>query len=101
MMNGSEIEHAVLLTNFFSSMGKKSFLVLGKGAPEGDTAYVLSVEENGEQWLWNAISGEHFSTSETFCPLECVYAVVNDGKCAHIFHIGNGSIRKFISRIFD
>ena len=61
-------------------MGKKSFLVLGKAAPEGDTAYVLSVEENGEQWLWNATTAEHFNISETFCPLESVYAIVNDGK---------------------
>ena len=60
-------------------MGKKSFVVLGKGAPEGDTAYVLSVEESGEQWLWSATTGEHFNIAETFCPLECVYAVVNDG----------------------
>ena len=79
MMNGSEIEHAVLLANFFSFMGKKTFVVLGKGAPEGDTAYVLSLEENGDQWLWNATSGEPYNMSESFCPLESVYAVVNDG----------------------
>ena len=79
MMNGSEIEHAVLLANFFSFMGKKTYVILGKASPEGDTAYVLSVEENGEQWIWNATSGEHFTISETFCPLESVYAVVNDG----------------------
>ena len=80
MMNGSEVEHAILLANFFSFLGKKTYVVLGKAAPEGDTAYVLSVEENGEQWLWNATTAEHFSIYETFCPLECVYAIVNDGK---------------------
>ena len=30
MMTGSEYEHALLLTNFFASIGKKSFLVLGQ-----------------------------------------------------------------------
>ena len=30
MMNGSEVEHAVLLTNYFNGMGKKAFLVIGK-----------------------------------------------------------------------
>jgi hypothetical protein len=30
MMTGSEYDHALLLTNFFASIGKKSFLVLGQ-----------------------------------------------------------------------
>jgi hypothetical protein len=30
MMTGSEYEHALLLTNFFTSLGKKSFLVIGQ-----------------------------------------------------------------------
>ena len=30
MMTASEYEHALLLTNFFASIGKKSFLVLGQ-----------------------------------------------------------------------
>lgn len=80
MMTGSEVEHAILLANFFTAVGKKVFLALGKGVPEGDTAYVFSVEENGEHWFWNATTGEHFVTSETFCPLESVHALVNDGR---------------------
>jgi hypothetical protein len=32
MMTGSEYEHALLLTNFFAALGKKSFLVLGQVA---------------------------------------------------------------------
>ncbi len=79
MMVGSEIEHALLLCNFFSGLSKKAFLVIGKGVPEGDTSYVLTVEESGEHLLWNPVTGEHFSTTETFCPLEAVYAIVNEG----------------------
>lgn len=52
--------------------------------PEGKTAYCLTIEvswallppsmvdllqESGEQWLWNAVTGEHFSSQETFLPL--------------------------------
>lgn len=70
----------MLLTNFFTSLGKKSFLVLGQAVPEGNTAYVMTVEENGEHWLWNPVTGEHSKTSETFCPLESVYAIVNESK---------------------
>ncbi|CAB4064698.1 CC2D2A [Lepeophtheirus salmonis] len=54
MMIGSEPEHA------------------------GYTAYVLSVEESGDRWLWNSISGERFRVTETFCPLIAVYAVLDD-----------------------
>ena len=72
-MVGSEIEHAMLLCNFFTTIGKKAFLVLGQGVPEGDTAYVLTVEESGEQdRLWNPMTAESFSISETFCPLGAI-----------------------------
>ena len=57
MLVGSEIEHGILLANYFTSLGKKSYLVIGQGVPEGETAYVLTAEENGEQWLWNTITG--------------------------------------------
>ena len=60
-MVGSEIEHAMLLCNFFTTIGKKAFLVLGQGVPEGDTAYVLTVEESGEQ------ARGQFSLVSSFC----------------------------------
>ncbi|TRY71952.1 hypothetical protein TCAL_17145 [Tigriopus californicus] len=78
MMVGSEVEHAVLMTNYFTSLGKKAYLVLGQGIPEGQTAYVLTAEESGQHWLWNVVTGEHFNTSETFCPLVGVTAVANE-----------------------
>ena len=51
-----------------------------QAVPEGDTAYVMTVEENGESWLWNAVTGEHMTTNETFCPLESVHAIVNESE---------------------
>ena len=78
MMVGSETEHAVLLNNFFAFIGKKAFLILGQGVPEGDTAYVLTVEESGEHLLWNPVTGEQYSTNENFCPLEKVYVIANE-----------------------
>ena len=39
MMNGSEVEHAVLLTNYFNGMGKKAFLVIGKVGNEKKTGF--------------------------------------------------------------
>ena len=92
MMCGSEVEHAVLLTNLFTGIGKKSFLVLGKGVPEGSTAYTLSIEENGDHLLWNAVTGEHFNCKETFCPLKSVHAIVSDANIwVNIQHAENPS----------
>ena len=76
MMTGTEMEHAVLLTNYFTGINKTAYMVLGHGVPEGRTAYVLTFEESGEHWLWNAVTGEHFVTTETFCPLSRVHALV-------------------------
>ena len=78
MMAGTEAEHAVLLTNYLTGLNRTAYLVLGYGIPEGRTSYVLTFEENGEHWLWNAITGEHFVSTETFCPLTGVYAVINN-----------------------
>lgn len=82
-MCGSEVEHAVLLANFFTSMGKKAYVMLGSGVPEGDTAYVLTLEDNAQAWLWNSITGEHFISTETFCPLIEVCAIFNEGRSNH------------------
>lgn len=35
MLAGDEEEHAVLLCNYFLWLGKKSWLVIGTGIPEG------------------------------------------------------------------
>ena len=77
MMLGTEAEHAVLLTNYMSGLGRTAYLVLGRGVPEGTTAYCLTVEETGEHWLWNAVTGEHFTVTETFLPLSSVSCVAN------------------------
>jgi coiled-coil and C2 domain-containing protein 2A len=78
MLSGSEIDHSLLLVNYFTSLGKRAFLVLGRGVPEGATAYVLTSEDNGSFWLWNSVSGERFGTQENFCPLTSVMAVLNE-----------------------
>lgn len=44
---GDEAEHAILLCNYLLSFGLKSWVVLGKGIPEGKAAYVLT-EHSGQ-----------------------------------------------------
>ena len=41
---GTEAEHAVLLTNYLTGLGRTTYLVLGRGVPEGKTAYCLTIE---------------------------------------------------------
>ena len=72
---GTEAEHAVLLTNYLTGLGRTTYLVLGRGVPEGKTAYCLTIEvgcffqhspeysssETGE-WRTVALERSHWRT---------------------------------------
>ncbi|XP_065840222.1 coiled-coil and C2 domain-containing protein 2A-like [Oscarella lobularis] len=79
MQAGDEEEHAVLLCNYFLFMGKKAWVVLGSGIPEGSTAYVLTEDQgdqlSGEYWLWNPSTGKRFHQFDPYCPLQTVDSV--------------------------
>ncbi|KAJ8278293.1 hypothetical protein GJAV_G00086050 [Gymnothorax javanicus] len=76
LLAGDEEEHAVLLCNYFLSMGKKAWLIIGTAIPEGPTAYVLTCEQN-RYVIWNPSSGQYYSQYDTFCPLQAVGCLVN------------------------
>ena len=40
----TKAKHAVLLTNYLTGLGRTCYLVLGRGMPEGKTAYCLTIE---------------------------------------------------------
>ncbi|KAJ7389194.1 Coiled-coil and C2 domain-containing protein 2A, partial [Desmophyllum pertusum] len=75
MLAGDEEEHAVLLCNYFLHIGKRAFVVLGRGIPEGSTAYVLTLE--GSPQLWNAHSGQKYDVQDANCPLKSIGCVFN------------------------
>lgn len=77
MLCGDEEEHAVLLLNFFLHVGIRAYLVLGHAIPEGDTAYVLTHEQSQDYLLWNASTGQHYKTTDSLCPLQSVYGLIN------------------------
>ncbi|XP_062506752.1 coiled-coil and C2 domain-containing protein 2A-like [Corticium candelabrum] len=81
MQAGDEEEHAILLCNYFLHMGRKAWVVLGSGIPEGSTAYVLTEQPEGglrgDYWLWNASTGEHFQAHGSNCPLQSVGSAFN------------------------
>ncbi|XP_062871722.1 coiled-coil and C2 domain-containing protein 2A [Trichomycterus rosablanca] len=76
LLAGDEEEHAVLLCNYFLSMGKKAWLIIGTAIPEGQTAYVLSQEQN-RFLIWNPSTGQYYGQYDTFCPLQSVGCLVN------------------------
>ncbi|XP_041483934.1 coiled-coil and C2 domain-containing protein 2A-like isoform X2 [Lytechinus variegatus] len=78
MMQGDEEEHAVLLVNYFLHLGKKAWLILGTAIPEGPTAYALSEEGDGQYWIWNPSTGEHYKSTDSFCPLKSVECLINE-----------------------
>ncbi|KAI5096106.1 coiled-coil and C2 domain-containing protein 2A isoform X5 [Silurus meridionalis] len=72
LLAGDEEEHAVLLCNYFLSMGKKAWLIIGTAIPEGPTAYVLTQEHNSYV-IWNPSTGQFYGQYDTFCPLQTVW----------------------------
>ncbi|XP_047653935.1 coiled-coil and C2 domain-containing protein 2A isoform X1 [Phacochoerus africanus] len=75
LLAGDEEEHAVLLCNYFLSLGKKAWLVMGNAIPEGPTAYVLT-QEQSHYLLWNPCSGHFYGQFDTFCPLKSVGCLI-------------------------
>uniref|UniRef100_A0A8C2NWP7 C2 domain-containing protein n=1 Tax=Capra hircus TaxID=9925 RepID=A0A8C2NWP7_CAPHI len=75
LLAGDEEEHAVLLCNYFLSMGKKAWLVTGNAIPEGPTAYVLT-QEQSHYLIWNPCSGHFYGQFDTFCPLKSVSCLI-------------------------
>ncbi|KAK2824932.1 hypothetical protein Q7C36_018859 [Tachysurus vachellii] len=76
LLAGDEEEHAVLLCNYFLSMGKKAWLIIGTAVPEGPTAYVLTQEHN-RFVIWNPSTGQYYGQYDTFCPLQTVGCLIN------------------------
>eukprot|EP00112_Aurelia_sp_Birch-Aquarium-sp1_P013608 Seg2891.1 transcript_id=Seg2891.1/GoldUCD/mRNA.D3Y31 product="Coiled-coil and C2 domain-containing protein 2A" protein_id=Seg2891.1/GoldUCD/D3Y31 len=77
MLAGDEEEHAILLCNYFLSLGKKAWVVLGNGIPEGSTAYVLSLDGATYQ-LWNASTGECYDMHDVRCPLQSIGCLIDE-----------------------
>lgn len=75
MLAGDEEEHAVLLCNYFLHIGKKAYVVLGRGIPEGSTAYVLTLD--GSPRLWNAHTGHKYDVQDANCLLKSIGCIVN------------------------
>ncbi|XP_077980820.1 coiled-coil and C2 domain-containing protein 2A-like [Glandiceps talaboti] len=77
MLQGDEEEHAVMLCNYFLSIGKKAYILVGSAIPEGSTTYVLTREADHNFLIWNPSNGEHYQQYDNFCPLKSVGCLIN------------------------
>lgn len=77
---GDYEEHAILLCNYFNYIDShqnksvKSYLLLGKGHPEGYTSYVIRCNiDTYEYELWNAKTGECCYFDKRFVETKCCF----------------------------
>jgi hypothetical protein len=81
-------EHAILLCNFLNyydqskRTGQQSYIVLGRGLPEGDTVYTLRMDPTlgglgSDISLFNASTGRGYSGKDRNCPLLHVDMIAN------------------------
>lgn len=75
---GDYEEHAILLCNYMKHLKKNSFVVLGFAFPEGNTAYVLTIEGDKSHLLWQPGTGQCFTIMDSRIPLHSITQVFND-----------------------
>ena len=82
---GDEEEHAILLCNYFNYLdvkkdnGYTSYIVIGRGIPEGKTVYVMRQNKrmNKDVTFWNPCTGDGFLAEDDLCTLK-VATIVNE-----------------------
>ena len=74
---GDEEEHALLLANYFLYSDLRAYVVLGRGIPEGETAYVMTIGDAGQVHFWNAHAGKVYSANDPDIPLRSIGMVFN------------------------
>ncbi|CAE1299282.1 CC2D2A [Acanthosepion pharaonis] len=76
MLVGDDDEHSVMLANFLLGLGKKTWLCLGSGIPDGLSAYVVTAE-GSNFFIWDAKNGKVYDSRSNHLPLQNVGSMVN------------------------
>uniref|UniRef100_A0A8C2CZM5 Coiled-coil and C2 domain containing 2A n=1 Tax=Cyprinus carpio TaxID=7962 RepID=A0A8C2CZM5_CYPCA len=97
LLAGDEEEHAVLLCNYFLSMGKRAWLIIGIAIPEGPTAYVLTYEQN-RYLIWNPSTGQHYGQYDTFCPLQTIGCLISSDNVIKSLEYPEGLVYRHTDR---
>ncbi|XP_050537512.1 coiled-coil and C2 domain-containing protein 2A isoform X2 [Daktulosphaira vitifoliae] len=78
----SGVDHGILLCCYFMKLDIKVWLILGTGITRGEAAYVLTLntlpDHSTMYNIWDPLSGQKYSTSDSFSPLQEVNCLIND-----------------------
>ena len=82
LLAGDAEEHALLLCNLFKALGKTAYVLIGTELPDGDTAYVLTLDGGQRVRLWDACEGKVYGRDDpvsplSSCPLTLIGCVFN------------------------
>ncbi|XP_049861590.1 coiled-coil and C2 domain-containing protein 2A [Schistocerca gregaria] len=78
LLSGDCEDHAVLLCCYLLHLGMQAWLLLGVGVPHGPAAYVLTRDAPGTFRIWDPVSGQACNITDTFCPLQKTYCLINE-----------------------
>lgn len=75
---GDHEEHAILLCNYFKHLKKDAYVMIGWAVPEGNTAYVLTIEEDKTIRIWDPATGQSYDIKDSRIPLQSISQIFND-----------------------
>uniref|UniRef100_A0AAG5DD09 C2 domain-containing protein n=1 Tax=Anopheles atroparvus TaxID=41427 RepID=A0AAG5DD09_ANOAO len=76
MLCASPKDLGVMLACFYLQLGYDVWLIFGNSVLVGDTTFVLLLD-GGEYFVVDPCSGKKYSSTDTYCPLNRVYLLVN------------------------
>ncbi|XP_055638462.1 coiled-coil and C2 domain-containing protein 2A isoform X2 [Toxorhynchites rutilus septentrionalis] len=77
MMCASPKDLGVLLTCFYTALEYDAYLLIGHSLLNGDSTFVL-LREGNEFLIVDPTSGKKYNSTDTYCPLNRVYSIVNE-----------------------
>ncbi|KAG7172855.1 Coiled-coil and C2 domain-containing protein 2A-like [Homarus americanus] len=81
LIGENPVENAHRLAWYISLIPSLADMTLFPGAcsgiPEGETCYVLTLEDNGSWLVWNPSTAQCFGATDAFSPLSAVYMLVD------------------------
>lgn len=69
---------AVILTNFYLSIGLEAWLMIGESQLRVNSCFVLLKLSETDYFIVDPVSGSKYQHTDTYCPLSSVHYLIND-----------------------
>lgn len=69
---------AVLLTNFYLSLGLDAWLMIGESQLRVNSCFVLLKESDTDYFIIDPVTGSKYQHTDTYCPLTSIHFLIND-----------------------